>query len=205
MSGRDVAGDSELGTCGLGDYGQMTAVLGLGNVLMGDDGFGPAVVRAFEAEYIVPPDVEVVDLGTPGLDLLPWLADVDRAIFVDTVKSDRAPGTVLVYNKADIMRYAPIQRVGPHDPGVKDALFALEFAGRAPREVVLIGVVPATTAMGLELSPRVQAAVRPAVEQVARALRHFGSAIRRRGDTEVSPPCPLQSFAPPALHLSGSG
>src|SRR5436853_927958 len=108
---------------------------------MGDDGLGPAAVRAFEAEYVVPPEVEVVDLGTPGLDLLPWLADVDRVILVDTVKSDRPPGTVRLYDKADIMRHAPMQRIGPHDPGVKDALFALEFAGRAPREVLLIGVV----------------------------------------------------------------
>ena len=46
-----------------------TYVLGLGNVLMGDDGFGPAVVQAFEAEYVVGPDVSVIDLGTPGLDL----------------------------------------------------------------------------------------------------------------------------------------
>jgi hydrogenase maturation protease len=167
----------------------MTNVLGLGNILMGDDGFGPAVVHAFEAEYVVPRDVDVVDLGTPGLDLLPWLADVDRVILVDTVKSDRPPGTVLVYGKADIMRHAPMQRIGPHDPGVKDALFALEFAGRAPREVVLVGVVPMTTAMGLELSPPVHAAVRYAVELVVRALLQRGSTIRRREHTEVSPPC----------------
>jgi hydrogenase maturation protease len=182
----------------------MTNVLGLGNVLMGDDGLGPAVVRAFEVEYIVPPDVDVVDLGTPGLDLLPWLADVDRVILVDTVKSDRQPGTVLVYDKADIMRHAPMQRIGPHDPGVKDALFALEFAGRAPREIVLIGVVPATTAMGLELSPPVQAAVPRVVEHVVGALRESGSTIRRRAPSEVLPPCRPQS--PVALSpLSGSG
>jgi len=181
----------------------VTTVLGLGNVLMRDDGLGPAVVRAFEAEYVVPPDVEVVDLGTPGLDLLPWLADVERVILVDTVKSDRPPGTVLVYDKADIMRHAPMQRIGPHDPGVKDALFALEFAGRAPREVVLIGVVPVTTAMGLDLSPPVQAAVADAVEHVARVLRQSGSTLRRREHTEVSPPC--WHSAATQLPLSGSG
>ena len=72
----------------------MTNVLGLGNVLMGDDGFGPAVVRAFENAYAVGPDVLVVDVGTPGLDLTPWLADVDRVIIVDTVKSELPPGAL---------------------------------------------------------------------------------------------------------------
>jgi hydrogenase maturation protease len=180
----------------------MNAVFALGNVLMGDDGWGAAVVRGLEAEYAVPPDVDVVDLGTPGLDLLPWLADLDRVVLVDTVRSDRAPGTVLVYDKNDIMRHAPVARIGPHDPGVKDALFALEFAGRGPREVVLVGVVPATTAIGLELSPAAQAAVPVAIGEVVRALRRFGVTIDRRRFTEVQPSWPP---VPVLSTRSGSG
>ena len=169
--------DEELSTK---DQGPIVSVLGLGNVLMGDDGLGPAAVRAFEAEYLVEPRIDIVDLGTPGLDLLPWLVDADRIVLVDTVKSDRPPGTVIVYDRADIMRHAPMQRFGPHDPGVKDALFALDFAGRAPREVVLIGVVPQTTAMGLELSPAVQAAMPAVMDHLVRALQHAGVSVTRR-------------------------
>jgi hydrogenase maturation protease len=176
----------------------MTSVLGLGNVLMGDDGLGPSVIRSFEAEYDVDGDVELVDLGTPGLDLLPWLIDTDRVILVDTVKSDRPPGTIIVYDKADIMRHAPMQRVGPHDPGVKDALFALDFAGRAPREIVLIGVVPETQAMGLELSPAVQAAVPAAVGLIAQALADGGSPARRRVRPAPSRPASNPLAAAPA-------
>jgi hydrogenase maturation protease len=158
----------------------MIYVLGLGNVLMGDDGLGPAAVRAFEAQYAVPADVEVVDLGTPGLDLLPWLADVPRVILVDTVKSDQPPGTMRVYDKADLLRHPPVARVGPHDPGVKDALHALEFAGRAPVEVVVIGVVPARTEIDLELTPAVAAAVPAVVAEIRRTLERFGAAPRPR-------------------------
>jgi hydrogenase maturation protease len=152
----------------------MTNVLGLGNVLMGDDGFGPAVVQAFEAEYVVGPDVSVIDVGTPGLDLTPWLADVDRVIIVDTVKSDLPPGTLRVFDKAGVLRRRPSIRVGPHDPGVKEALLMLEFAGRAPREVVLIGVVPERTEMAVHLSPVVRAAVPFAVKAIAALLVRFG-------------------------------
>ena len=158
----------------------MISVLGLGNVLMGDDGLGPVAVRTFESEYLVPSDVQVCDLGTPGLDLLPWLADVDRVILVDTVKTDLPPGTVRLYEKADLLRYPPTARVGPHDPGVKEALHALEFAGRAPREVALIGVVPESTAMSLDLTPTVQAAVRRAVLAIEITLARFGRPVERR-------------------------
>jgi hydrogenase maturation protease len=155
----------------------MIFVLGLGNVLMGDDGLGPVAVRAFEAEYVVPPDIHVIDLGTPGLDLLPWLADVDRVILVDTVRSDHPPGTIRLYDKADILRHAPTARVGPHDPGVKEALHALEFAGRAPREVALIGVVPESTAMALELTPTLQAVLPKVVLAIEVTLARFGRSV----------------------------
>jgi hydrogenase maturation protease len=120
-----------------------TFILGLGNVLMGDDGFGPYVARLFDAEYEVGAGAEVIDVGTPGLDLTPWLADARNVIIVDTVRASAPPGTLKLYDKAEIVRHAPVSRVGPHDPGVKETLLTLEFAGRAPETVTLVGVVPA--------------------------------------------------------------
>lgn len=157
-----------------------TYVLGIGNVLMGDDGFGPCVADAFDAEYVVGPSVEVVDLGTPGLDISPWLADASWVILVDTVRADAPPGTLRVYDKADIIRYAPGPRIGPHEPSVKAALLALEFAGRAPRSLMLVGVVPECVAQGLELSPAVAQAVDPAVALIASQLRRWRQPVSRR-------------------------
>ncbi|MFI5178151.1 MAG: HyaD/HybD family hydrogenase maturation endopeptidase [Vicinamibacterales bacterium] len=165
-----------------------TNVLGLGNVLMGDDGFGPAAVRAFEAEYLVGPDVNIVDVGTPGLDLMPWLADVERVIIVDTVKGHRPPGSMRLYRKADILKHLPPARIGPHDPGVKEALLTLEFAGRAPSEVVLVGVVPETVGMRLGLSPALRGAIPSAVYAVAVALEKFGHEVTVRSRTRTETP-----------------
>jgi hydrogenase maturation protease len=156
-----------------------TYVLGLGNVLMGDDGFGPDVVRALLDEYVVGPDVDVVDLGTPGLDLAPWLVDADRVILVDTVNARFPPGTLRLYDKADLLREVPSVRAGPHDPGVKEALLALEFAGRSPRELTLVGVVPARIEMALHLSPAVRAAVPKAIAAVVAELRRGGAIVTR--------------------------
>jgi hydrogenase maturation protease len=157
-----------------------TYVLGLGNVLMSDDGLGPAVLRAFDEQYVVGPDVSVVDLGTPGLDLSPWLADAKSVILVDTVKAPLPPGSLRLYTKGDLLEQAPGVRVSPHDPGVKETLLALEFAGRAPREVALIGVVPAVTTMGLQLSPEVEAAIPGAVLAIVAALKRGGIAVLQR-------------------------
>jgi hydrogenase maturation protease len=165
-----------------------TCVLSLGNVLMSDDGLGPAVLRAFEEQYLVGPDVTVMDLGTPGLDLSPWLADADRVVLIDTVKAPLPPGSLRVYTKADLLRCAPDVRVSPHDPGVKETLLNLEFAGRCPRDVALVGIVPAVTTMGLDLSFAVAAAVPAAVHAVVAALQQFGVVVTRRPRVMVQAP-----------------
>lgn len=161
-----------------------TYVLGLGNVLMGDDGVGPAVIHAFQDEYVVGQNVDVVDIGTPGLDLAPWLADADHVVLVDTVNSKLAAGTVLVFDKDDILRHAPAVRTGPHDPGVRQALLALEFAGRGPRALTLIGIVPDRIEMSTRLSAPVRAAIPAAIEAVVTALRRFGDTAERRSQAE---------------------
>ena len=157
-----------------------TYVLSLGNVLMSDDGLGPAVLRTFEEQYVVGPGVELLDLGTPGLDLSPWLADAERVILIDTVNAQLPPGSLRLYKKSDLLGHVPGVRVSPHDPGVKETLLALEFAGRAPRVVELIGIVPAVTTMGLELSPVVEAAIPAAVQALVAALERAGIATRKR-------------------------
>jgi hydrogenase maturation protease len=155
-------------------------VIGLGNVLMGDDAFGPWVVQTLLAEYDFPEGLAVEDLGTPGLDLMPWVADLDALVLVDTVRSDVAPGTLRLYRRDDILKHPPQPRLSPHDPGVKEALLTAEFAGRGPREVLLVGAVPESTAMGVRLSPALRAAVPVAAAEVLKELERLGRAAVRR-------------------------
>jgi hydrogenase maturation protease len=155
---------------------------------MGDDGFGPAVIREFLERYAVGPDVEVIDLGTPGLDLTPWLTDTHHVIFVDTVKAKAEPGTLRIYDKADLMKSAPFARTGPHDPGVKECIFTLEFAGRAPEHVTVVGAVPAECCMSLELTPPLSAVVPSAADAIAEALLDHGDTVTLRAASETMSP-----------------
>jgi hydrogenase maturation protease len=157
-------------------------VIGLGNVLMGDDAFGPWVVQTLLAEYEFPEGVSVEDLGTPGLDLMPYVTDLEALVLVDTVRSSTPPGTVRLYRRDELLKHAPQPRLSPHDPGVKEALLTAEFAGRGPREVLLVGAVPKDTAMGVRLSPPLREAVARAVAEVLGELERLGCPATRRAE-----------------------
>jgi hydrogenase maturation protease len=157
------------------------AVLGLGNVLIGDDAFGPHVVRLFAAEYDADPEVEVLDFGTPGFDLAPFLMDAEKVVLVDTVKARGEPGELRFYSKADILR-TPLTsaRVNPHDPGLKETLLLLDLQGVAPKEVHFIGVIPESVKTGIRISDPVRAAIPRAIEAVVETLGRLGYPPRRR-------------------------
>lgn len=159
---------------GFTEMSQKIAVLGIGNVLIGDDAFGPYAVNSFAAAYDVHPDVDVLDVGTPGLDLVPHLVGYDTVIIVDTVRSDGEAGDLRFYTKADILKYAPKPRLNPHDPGLKDTLLMLDLIGSGPREVYLIGTIPSEVKTGTGLSPMVQKTIAPAVVAIAEKLTRLG-------------------------------
>jgi hydrogenase maturation protease len=163
----------------------MIRVLGLGNVLMSDDGFGPFVVRVLEATYECPPDVEFIDVGTPGLDLTPFLLATRAVIFVDTVTSRGVPGEIRLYDRDAILKVPPQARTGGHDPALKEALLTVEAAGNGPAQVTLVGAIPEWIATGVVLSPRLQAAVGPAVLAVVDALDALGVRPTRRVHPQV--------------------
>lgn len=150
------------------------AVLGLGNVLIGDDALGPTVIKVLEAEYEFAPGVLVQDLGTPGLDLTPYLSDVEALIVVDTVRAIGAVGELRLYRREQILEHPPQPRLSPHDPGLKEALLTMEFSGGGPQEVLLVGVIPGEARTGVGLSPAVRAAVPQAVAKVVEELNRLG-------------------------------
>jgi hydrogenase maturation protease len=163
-------------------------VLGLGNVLMGDDAVGPWVIEELLANWEFPEGVEVVDVGTPGLDLVPYVADADTILIVDTVRSDGPPGTIRVYSREQLLARPAQPRLSPHDPGLTEVLFALTLAGAAPRDVVLIGVVPGPVEMGVGLSSAVQEAVPRAAAMAVERLRGLNLAPRRRASPARTAP-----------------
>jgi hydrogenase maturation protease len=162
--------------------GRRIGVLGLGNVLMGDDALGPFVIATLQARYRFDERVRVEDLGTPGLDLRPHLAELEAVILIDTVRAEGRPGELRCYRREEILRHPPPQRIGPHDPGVKETLLALEFAGTGPSEVLLVGVIPERVQQQERLTPVLREAVSAVIEEVLDELARLGAAARARDE-----------------------
>ncbi len=156
------------------------AVVGLGNVLVGDDAFGPYVVRLFDARYDTEPAVEVLDLGTPGLDLAPHLEGLDALVVVDTVHSDGAPGTLKQYDREQLLSRPSPPRTNPHQPGVKETLLRLEVEDLSPRDVLLVGVVPERTETGVGLTDAVRDAAAEALVAIVAELERLGVVVTAR-------------------------
>lgn len=163
---------------------QNVAVFGLGNVLLHDDAFGPQVICELRSRWIIPDDAVVEDIGTPGLELSTHLAGHERIILIDAVAADGPPGTIVFYTLDAIVRHPTGIRLGPHDPSLGETLLTLQLMEAGPREVLLLGAVPESTAPGVGLCDPVRAAASHVAELVAELLRAEGVRIEPRATVE---------------------
>jgi hydrogenase maturation protease len=149
-------------------------VLGIGNVLMGDDALGPFVVKLLEAAWEPHEALRLIDAGTPGLDLTAYLAELDAVVVVDVVKATGAPGEVRLYGKQELVERPPILALSPHEPGLREAILNADFVGVAPRTIRLVGVIPERVDYVLGLSAPVRAALPTVLQHVGRELAALG-------------------------------
>jgi len=148
-------------------------VLGLGNILCGDDGAGVVAVHKLRRGWQLPPGVRVVDGGTLGLDLLALVAASDRVILVDAVRADAPPGTI-VRLAGDEVASAVYERLSPHQIGVADLLAGAAWCERYPRDVVIVGVVPESVELQIGCTPAVTASLDALVFAVLAELHAHG-------------------------------
>ena len=152
-------------------------VLGVGNLVMGDDGVGIRVVQQLQREYSFPRSVELVDGGTLGLDLLPVLEGRSHLIMVDAVETGKEPGTC-VRLAGEELPIALETKLSPHQMGLKDLLSVARLMGQSPGEMVLIGVQPGSIQMGTEMTREVSLQVESMKGAVLKELTAFGVQFR---------------------------
>jgi len=146
-------------------------VLGLGNILLGDDGFGPTVVGDLAKRYSYVNDlVEFLDGGTQGLDLLGRIADRAALLVLDAVSTGRAPGSVSVLKGQEVLRFANSRSTTAHEGNAGELLATAAFLGELPERCFLVGVEPKSVKTGLGLSDDVHRSLRPALEKAQNIL-----------------------------------
>jgi hydrogenase maturation protease len=157
-------------------------VLGMGNILLEDEGLGVRALEALQSRYDLPPTVELLDGGTTGMGLLDDIGGRDQLLVLDAVQTGEPPGTFVTLRGDDVPVYFGL-RVTPHQLGLSDVLATLELAGTRPPRVTVLGLVPDSLEMSLELSPLISARLDRLVEAAAAELEVLGHApVRRRND-----------------------
>jgi len=141
-----------------------TLVVGIGNILMRDEGVGVRVIEAMR-DLPMPADIELLDGGTSGVDLVDEVADRTKVIVIDAVKTDGKPGTAFRFGPADLLRDTE-GTLSLHEFGLLDTLMTAEHLGCAPKEVVIFGIQPKEVSVGLELSAEVAEALPKVIELV---------------------------------------
>ena len=154
-------------------------LLGLGNILMQDEGVGVHAVNYLQEHFHTPPELEIVDGGTSGLDLLPYIAERDAVLFVDAVNFGREPGYIGVLHNQEIPALFSTKD-SLHHLGLMDVLAAAQLLDVAPPEICLIGIQPHIIATGLELSELLSARMDLLVARIIGQLQDWGLICKKK-------------------------
>jgi hydrogenase maturation protease len=157
-----------------------TLVLGLGNILLRDEGVGVRVVERLLEQYDFPEGVRVMDGGTLGLDLLPFLEEASRLLVIDAVQARKPPGTLVRLVGDEIPIFLDASKVSPHQEGLQDLLAVAVLKGYLPEEVVFWGAQITSLGVGLDLSEAVAEQVDALAEKVLAELAQWGIDAQRR-------------------------
>ncbi len=148
-------------------------ILGIGNILLSDEGVGCRTVEELERRYQFPETVRLLDGGTAGMELIGAIAEADHLILIDALVAGRPPGTVVRVEGADVP--ATFQsRISPHQLGISDVQASAIVTDDLPGSMVLFGIEPESMATGLELSAIVRAGMEKIIKAVVAELTTLG-------------------------------
>lgn len=154
-------------------------VLGVGNILLSDEGIGVRAVEELARRYAIPDEVVLLDGGTSAMELLDDLANCDLLIIADCVRAGRAPGALLHLRDEEIPALFRT-KLSPHQVGLPDVLATLVITHEAPVHTVLFGVEPESLATHMGLTPTVEATLPGLVAAIVQEIADAGIAIPPR-------------------------
>lgn len=159
------------------------SLIGVGNILLQDEGVGVQAVEALRKRFDFPEDVRLLDGGTLGLDLLPFIEGMERILFMDAVDLQKEPGTIAIIEDEDLPSFLE-PKLSLHHVGLSDLLFASSLMGIRPSKVILVGIQPEKVDVGLDLSPRVTENFEKFLNTILEKLREWGVMFREKTNRE---------------------
>jgi hydrogenase maturation protease len=148
-------------------------VLGIGNTILSDEAAGVRAIERLEQTYSLPPDVQIIDGGTSGMEMIEDLSDLDFLIVIDVVKTGAAPGTMVRIAGDEIPVFFR-RKLSPHQIALPDVLASLELLDAMPKEIIVLGVEPVSLELGMEMTPTVAQTIPQLVAMAVAELQARG-------------------------------
>lgn len=158
------------------DYENSIVVLGVGNILLTDEGLGVHVVEDLKANYTFTPQISLIDGGTMGMELLTYMRGMKKILLIDAVNGGEAPGTIYEFPHRELEQYFT-DHISIHEVGMQDILRIRAIQENPLEDAIVIGVEPESLDVGFEPSAPVQKALPEVKERVLRVLREWGVQI----------------------------
>lgn len=155
-------------------------VLGIGNLLMHDDGFGVQCVEQLIIKYILPENLNVLDGGTAGIMLAPFIEETNILYILDSVDLQDKPGTIHRFTDHDVKSGDIQTRMSPHQVGLLEILELSKLRGKAPERVEMLTIVPEDLSLGIGLSPRIESKVDEVLDILLDCLEGVGIVLQKK-------------------------
>lgn len=164
-------------------------VLGIGNILWADEGFGVRAVEAFHQAYRVPDNVTILDGGTQGLYLVHYVTEADYLIVFDAIDYGLVPGTLKLVRDEEVPKFTGAKKMSLHQTGFQEVLSAADLMGGYPERLALIGCQPVDLEdWGGPVTEPVRAVIPQALGVALDVLREWGVRAEARAAGEIAPP-----------------
>ena len=144
-------------------------LLGVGNILLTDEGFGVHVVNQLREDYVFNPPITILDGGTMGMELLTYMRGMTKLLLVDAINGGDAPGTVYEFPHEEMNSYFT-EAISVHEVGMQDILRIRALQEDPLEDAVVIGVEPESLELGLDLSETTQAVVEDVKKRILEVL-----------------------------------
>ena len=151
-------------------------LLGLGNILLGDEGLGIRALEKLQEGYGLPDTIQVLDGGVLGLELLAYAEGITKWLIIDALQTGQAPGTIVRLTGAEVPAALAL-KLSMHQVGFQEVLALCQLRGTMPSDLVVWGIEPAVLASGVRLSETVVAHLEELVEKVVTELEGWGMKI----------------------------
>ncbi len=161
------------------------AILGIGNLIIGDEGFGVHTVKYLEDNYDFPENVIIVDAGTAGIYMSPYLEECDPVFVIDVVDIDEEPGSIHTFNLEDVKAGKISTKMSPHQLGLLEVFEICKLRDAAPSQMEFFCVVPADLEQDLVLSPIVEPRVPEIADILIKRLKEEGVTVTRKQSVET--------------------